>query len=746
MDIQKIIYAFILGFGVNCAMVAQSLVINEVVYTNREILQDVDGDTPDYIELFNAGEKDINLMGYQLIDDTSKSTFWVLPDVILPAKDFLLIYASGKDKIDNGEMHTKFRLSQMKDDVFLFDANGGLIDHIEAGCVPSDLTISRVPDGAPAVKITSPTPGTSNNNALVHEIDFVADTLFSSHISGFYNEPIQLTLNKVFEQNTIYYTLNGDEPDENAMVYSDAIELIDLTLNKNRFANQPETFQKPGNKIFKGNILRAKVYSSGCPASNEISNVYFIDKSKQTQYNIPVVSIITEDKNLFDDDIGIYTKGKHTNYGQHGKAWERPVHVEIFDNEKNMVIEQDAGIRISGQGSRKAPQKSLRLYARKEYGKTHFEYPFFPQKPELNRFRTLLLRSSRGLSGTLFKDELTQNLVQQMNMNYSGTQTAITFINGEYWGIYSLRERLDDGYFENNFGFRDQNADIIRHGLIGLELENGSWDSYESLIDFLENSDSESQTFYSEASELIDIPQLIDFYVSQMYFANFDFPHNNIKTWKLTDPGSKWKYYFFDCDACMINVKQDQLSEYNNTVQRVQEHEDWAIRVLRKLMFNEQFRNEFSKAFYFHLQHTFNPNRVIAEIERLEDLYTPLVGEQTYRWHQPVNYTKWKNNVDMLKVFAMQRPSVQLAQLVENFGEPIKLYPNPSTGIINLDFGEGLNEVEIQIFSLAGQEKFHGNYSNTTPPLNIELSLEPGIYVTRIINNQYTQTNKLIIK
>ncbi len=737
---------------------AQDIVINELIYSNKTVITDSDGDTPDYIELYNRGNETVNLLGYKLTDDkddiddfgieANYDSLWALPDVNLAPGQFLLVFASGKDRHTPSDLHTDFRLSLMKDSLFLVNPDYQIIDQVDARCVPSDKSFGRKPDGSDFKTVMAPSPGKSNNLSEAFTINFQTDSLAANYKSGFYAEPISLNFSKLHAQNTIRYTLDGDIPDEESPVMDGTpIELKDITSNKNRFANKVKEFE-PGNKIFKANIVRAVVYSNGCPASNEISNVYFISKNIVNKYNnVPVVSLITEKDNLFDDDIGIYVYGNNNNYSQRGKSWERLTHIEIFDKDKNLIIEQDGGIRISGKGSRAGAQKPLRLYAREKYGEEYFEYPFFEQKPELTQFKTLLLRSIRGLSGSLIKDEVTQVVVQDMKFDYSGAQSVAVFLNGEYWGIYSLRERFDEGYIENNFNIKDAEADIISHNLQDISLEEGTLDNYTKLTDFIENADPSSEDFFNEVSEYIDIPGIIDYYIAEMYFANYDFPHNNIKIWRLTDEGAKWRFYFFDCDACMINLKYDLLSEYSNDVDLLQKHEDWCTFIFRKLIQNNQFRHQFSSAFYYHLQNTFNPQKVISVIDELEKLYEPLVGEHTYRWNQPRDFTKWKNNVEMLKIFAMQRPVFQSEQLIENFGNPYRIYPNPSNGLItilrNIDYRENLN---VQILSVSGEIIYTYKLSKDQNDLSIDLPLEKGIYIVKTSSSMYNHSTKLIIQ
>ena len=429
---------------------AQELKINEAQYTNRITLYDADNDSPDWIEIINVSGKSINLSGYQLTDDSTTSIGWNLPNLDLAPGSIMLIFASGKNKHSVDELHTDFKLNLMQDPVILMDAKGRILDRIDPQCVPPDASLGRWPDGSNTLRILTPTPGSSNNPAEVKEIEYLKDSLWISHPSGSSKQQLALQLSNMHSVNKIYYTLDGSSPDERSTPYDSSIILHDINLEKNRFANLGDPNYKPGDLISKANILRAIVMSEGCPASEVISNTYFINASGRMNYPVPVVSIITDPDNLFDKETGIYVKGKHMNNLQHGKEWERPVHVEIFDSTGQLVIDQNAGMRIHGGASRGGDQKSLRLYARESYGAEVFEYPFFSQKPSLTSFKTLLLRGTKEWSGTLIKDELCHSLVQGLRLDYCATKTSIVFLNGEYWGIYSLRERQDKYSVENN--------------------------------------------------------------------------------------------------------------------------------------------------------------------------------------------------------------------------------------------------------------------------------------------------------
>jgi len=725
---------------------AQDVVINEVAYSNKTILVDCQGDTPDWIEIYNTTDSPVDITGYQITDDTSKSSYWTIPEYILGPQAYLIIFASDKDTVLNGELHTCFKLGAMTETVFLMNTTVNIIDEIKPQCAPVDYSISRIPDGSGNFAVTEPSPGATNNNSRVIDVTFIPDTLFVDHNSGFYGNPITVKLSKLNEGNIIKYTLDGDIPDEESDEFEHPLFFEDLTPHENRFANEAETFIEPGNNIFKANILRAIVYSNGCPASNEISNTYFISEALKNRYDVPVVSLITEEDNLFDDEIGIYTKGNYRNFDQHGGKWERLTHVEIFDTSGIQIMDQDAGMRIHGRGSRRSPQKSLRLYAESEYGKEYFEYPLFSQKPDIDKFKVLLLRTTSGNFGSLFKEELCNSLVQEMNIDYSAGETAILFINGEYWGIYNLMERQNRFYVEDNYNITEADVDIIAYDW-KVVVEEGSILDYNTLIQELTIADPSSEAFFNEISTKIDIDAIIDYYIAQLYFANADWPESNVELWKIRSDTAKWRYFFFDTDASMLWVNEDHLTEYNNDIEDYQRYDDFSTIIMKTLMNNKTFREQFFAKFYHHMSTTFSIDRVTKAVTYFEKRYAPMVPEHIYRWHNPIDYLNWQKNVDWLKTYALQRPLMIMEQLKRNFGNPYTLYPNPSNGLFFLNMLISTKTLNVKISSVKGdclyESSFPGSQSSAFP---IEAGLPRGMYLIQVRTDHQVFTDKIIIQ
>ena len=146
--------------------------------------------------------------------------------------------------------------------------------------------------------------------------------------------------------------------------------------------------------------------------------------------------------------------------------------------------------------------------------------------------------------------------------------------------------------------------------------------------------------------------------------------HNNYKNWRPDTVEGMWRLFFFDCDKCMMRTLYDHISEYTNASDYLQIHEECTTFIFRKLLENREFRTSFIRQFLFHLNTTFNPDTVIRMINQYQALYLPIAAEHIYRWQRPNEVIKWIHNVDVLRKFALQRPSQITLQLNKNFGNP----------------------------------------------------------------------------
>ena len=740
---------------------AQDLVINEIMTSNEDILYDEDGDSPDWIELYNAGNSPVNLEGWGISDDTIELIKWEFPEITLQPAQYLLIFASGKDRREGEFLHTNFKIKSGHDPIVLFSADGEIIDEYTEECIPTNISVGYQPDGSgQKFFFTDPSPGYTNNQNSITQINIIKDTLIFSHDGGHYQEALQLEISNTSDYNRIFYTKDGSIPDGESLEYSEPIILERRSGEENTISEirTGPFWEPPKDEVYKFHVIRAIVLSDGCPASNLVTNTYLVDEDIFKRYPTPILSITSDPENFFGKKKGIYVPGQlqkyegdlHSgNYLESGSDWERTIHFEYYNSDGILGFEQDAGVRIHGRGSRKASQKTLKFYAREKYGKDEFNYQLFPQK-EITTFKTFLLRSTLGdLSGTYFKESLCHDLVSELNMDIQSYRPGIVFINGEYWGIQILRERQDKYYLAANHNTEPDNLDIIAVGHNVEEVVEGDNMDYHELLDFIADHDISDPANYEIVKSWIDIDNYIDYYISQLYFANFDWPDSNIKYWRPRTEEGRWRWFFYDCDWCLIKYSYNHLREYITNDQRDLHFDESSTFLFRNLLKNQDFRDQFNARFMYLLNSTFEPGNVIRKIDEFAQIYSPMVAEHIRRWNQPESFDHWLENVEALKYFALVRPAIMMTQLTDNLGNPYSIFPNPTSGefFIDTHLPEGFTH-GVEIFDMMGRKVYSEYYSTSTELINNPISISswsPGVYQIRFQYGNSLFYEKLVI-
>src|SRR5690554_2772547 len=500
----------------------QSVLINEFMAKNNSTIQDEDGDFSDWIELYNTTDSTISLHHYRLSDDRKNLNKWIFPEISIPPNGYLLVFASDKNRLDTTALHTNFKISSSGEQLYLSDNFGTIIDQTDAVHLTNDASYARIPDGSDNWHVVyQPTPNSTNNNSNV---------LFFSHQGGFYTSPFYLKINSL-STDTIYYTLNGDIPTEQSNVLTDALLIEDRSSTPNIFSEIPTTpeqqlidykaWEPPSGLIDKATVLRCASYNNGVKTSKVYTKTFFVGEDILDRYTMPIISLTTEGNNLFSADSGIYVPGVNYksndpqwsgNYTKRGKDWERDIHIEYFENDGNLGFSQDAGIRIHGGKTRQAAQKSLRLYARKKYGKQYFNYQLLPNR-KVNQYKRFMLRTTMGswYERTIIKDVVSHQIASDLNIDYQEFQPVIVYINGEYWGIHTIRDRIDERYL----GYTHN----IDHDSVELKQWNNA--DYNQLMKFIENNDISLNNNYEYVKTKIDIDNYIDYTIAEFFFANY---------------------------------------------------------------------------------------------------------------------------------------------------------------------------------------------------------------------------------
>ena len=287
------------------------IVINEACTSNQGSYQDASGNTPDWIELYNASDHVIDLSGCGLSDGKKNPFKFTFPNVTVLSPGEYLIVLCDDTNVTVGEFHAAFKLSADGETIRLSSPDGILIDMMEIPALEADSTYGRYSNGSGFFSVLTPTPGASNDTGKV--IVDVAEPIFSVE-GGFYNNVFDLTVTSK-EQNAVYYTTDGSDPtaSKTAMLYTDAISIYDNTSEPNIYSAIRDitisTYYPPSQKVDKGIVIRAAAKDADGNFSDVVTNSYFVGKTASYYSDMKVVSLVTDNDNLFSSEDGIYVNG-----------------------------------------------------------------------------------------------------------------------------------------------------------------------------------------------------------------------------------------------------------------------------------------------------------------------------------------------------------------------------------------------------------------------------------------------------
>jgi len=513
---------------------SQSITINEVLSSNTNVNQDEDGNYEDWVEIYNYGSTAVNLNGYGLSDEAALPHKWSFPAVTLNPGQYLLVWCSNKNRrIIPGQLHTNFKINDTET-LYLTNQSTLNLATFPAISLPENVSYGKSPNGTGTYYyFDDPTPGQSNDtipySGILPPPEF-------SHPGGFRATAFSLGISNPTPGTTIIYTLDGSDPDQGnlggntysyknkyvemvgdqdgpllpnsyrSFTYTGPISIINRSSQPNKLAAMSSTHHNvpyyiPTSPIFKGTVVRAKAYKTGSIPSKTVTKTYFVTPNGVNEFSLPVASLSITESKLFSYDSGIFVAGIlfdmwraanltvdadnynfQANFRIEDDPSERSANINYFENgiEK---LNQDIGIRINGGSTRAWQSKSFRLIADSDYGNETMNHPFFSPDKNLAIFNRLILRNGgNDFFGTMYRDELADELMKGTGMEMMAYQPTITFVNGEYWGILNLRERIDKYYFKNLCGIEETELDLLEDD---MRATVGDKVHYDAMIAFL---------------------------------------------------------------------------------------------------------------------------------------------------------------------------------------------------------------------------------------------------------------------
>lgn len=676
------------------------LYINEIMASNSNTVDDQAGELNDWVEIYNAYNYSINLNGYYLSDDPEElDKHEITSSIIIPAGGRKIFWASGNTSTGNN--HLNFSLSANGEFIAISDPNENIIDSFNFTEQRTDVSYGRLTDGSPSMRFFANPTFDSENIAANSYLGILQPPTFSEE-GGFKNSSFNLSLSSNIEGTNIYYTTDGSIPSHQntsgtsynyknnypgpllsdsfiSNQYNSSISIFDKSNSANKIASKSSSFKSPDyiptSPIRKGTIISAIASKAGYISSKPSTQTYFFFPS--SDFSFPILSVSTNENNLFDyyngtytagidydnfslGDVGVCTQG---NYFRSGSLYEREATFEYFDNgEKLMGF--PVQMRLHGGCSRSIPRKSLRLYA-----DDVFDYPIFDKFPERRHKRIIVRNSGNDAFGTLFRDALYQDIVGGLNFASQETTPSILFLNGEYWGIHNIRERFDKYFFQELYGLDTEKLDLLSP-TFNPEVEEGDLVSYNDLKNFLSNNGMSSTSNYNQLKSLIDVDNFIDYQIAGMYCANFDWITNNVRMWRTrtiqpqaSQGDKRWRWILFDVDHGLNGFYGADYNTFDLSTQEMPE-----TMTFRRLLENSEFRQKFINRFCDLLNTTFLSTHCNTKTEQWRLKYLPYMDEHIDRWEAPSSKSAWENEIQEVKDFFTQRPNIQRSQIKNFFG------------------------------------------------------------------------------
>ena len=422
------------------------------------------------------------------------------------------------------------------------------------------------------------------------------------------------------------------------------------------------------------------VYLQGEEACGpSLTHTYFFGQ----KHELPVVALTADPSFFFGSDTGIYVEGAQAwatenfkadnrnprpewwdapaNYHQRGKKWERPVYVEFFDREGKRTYGYRGSVRLNGNATRSFPQKSLRLYARAALGPDTLRHALFDQ-PGPDRFSSVILRNGGNDWGhTLFRDGFAAALAEPLNVDCQRYQPTVVYLNGEYWGIHNFRDRLNEAHFaiwcdvpEDSVAMLEKSSEVYH----GAESDR---QDFLALLEYAKTEDAKGPAYLSHVGTQVDLDNLIDYILTECWLANTDWPHNNVKYWRVQKQGNlphrisdnHWRWMLYDTD---YGLGYTHPTAYTTDMfAHLEQSGAHVAQLFFALMRNPEFRNNVQLRAKGLMQNEWRAEFVVPKLNAMQDQIRSEVPNHLKRWRRPGSLSDWEEEVEVMRRFVLER-------------------------------------------------------------------------------------------
>ena len=653
MTMLKKLCALLLLLGVIPASALADVVINEVMASNGMYENEK---SYDWVELFNDGKKTVDLSGWFLSDGKKNLQKFTFPKgTKLKAGAYLTVYCTGEDDIDPGKgstFYAPFSLSADGETLYLSDADVQLVQKLKFPQQYGNVSYGLPLDGGDYGYFGTATRGKKNDKTA-----YAARTETPAILTagGFYAEGVTVQAEAPHGA-VLRYTTNGETP-----------------------TARDKEFPASGLTVAKTTPLRVRAFREDEAPSATVSATYIVEAEQLT----PVVSLVTDDQYLFNKKTGALVKGSGDT-PNYSKELEYPVNIEYFGMDGACEINQMGTFTCSGHSARVNAQKSIALYARKAYGEDTFTFNPFPTR-DYTEYKSLLLRAANSDAyATRLRDVVASSLAEGEDILYQDHVVIQVYINGEYWGHYNLREKINKHFIAQYEGVTDEtqidSIDILTRTGTDRFTQNGDNEDWLALCDFCKTHDLNVPENLAFVEERLDIDSMYTHAAYQIILGNVDF--TNVRVYRV--PGGKWRYLLFDVEACWRNLDKTPLEYYIKPVSgKIQgfRHEP-----LNALLAVPEYRAKFLMRVAELLETHFQWPDVEKQFDEVIAQLEPILPRHIERWDN-MKLKNWYTNISATKYYARVRPR----KIPELLKKAMKL----TDAEVEMYFGEVLRLLEV---------------------------------------------------
>jgi hypothetical protein len=516
---------------------------------------------------------------------------------------------------ENGfQLHTNFKIDTQGESILLLNPDEVVISQLPVQSPVRDVSIGCFTDGTDVLKWLTPTPAATNNSATTY-----TDTLISpvfSFPSGVYASSFGVTItNPNSPSNTkLVYTLDGSTPSFNSTAYTSPIAVNATT------------------------VLRAKVYPLTTdlellPSDNTVATYLF-----NVSHTTPIILVTTDETNLY---------GANGIFDNYNSDWLKPAHAAYLSEVSGhpLAFETNTAIRPDGGagGSRSQPQHSFRLsFAHSALGEKPVEYPIIPDRPYRTTYSDVYLRNGSNQYLALpYKDASQVRMMSEGTKNYySSYRPATVYINGQYFGLYELREKFNKEYFEIHDGADPDSIELLSlsyfYNLVLRAVEGNVgnfWNSYDSFL-ALNPADA---NYFTQADNYFDLKHYTDYIIGESWMGNVDWPGNNIKIYRSDKTQNRWRFGLIDLELSMQPNGWTSCTDNHIRYMLDRDPNIPYINIWLRSITNEVYRNYFINRYADQMNTSYKNDKIQAFEQAFFNGMFPEMPMQYARWGDPNN-------------------------------------------------------------------------------------------------------------